>query len=76
MKPVILQIKVTPRARASELVQQEDGAWVAKLQAPPTDGKANKELIQLVASRFKCSKAAVSIKSGAGGRLKLVQVNT
>jgi len=40
----------------------------------PIEGKANKELIALVASHFHCMKAAVSIKSGASGRMKLVRI--
>jgi uncharacterized protein (TIGR00251 family) len=70
----IIQVKVTPRARVSSLTQAADGTWVAKLKSPPVDGKANVELIALVAERFKCSKAAVSIKAGASGRKKLVQI--
>jgi uncharacterized protein YggU (UPF0235/DUF167 family) len=38
------------------------------------DGKANKELVALVAEQFHCSKAAVEIKAGATGRIKLVKV--
>lgn len=52
-----------------------DGTWVAKLKSPPVDGKANAELIALVAEHFKCSKAAVSIKAGAAGRMKLVRID-
>lgn len=70
----ILQVKVTPRARESSLAQMADGTWVAKLKSPPVDGKANAELIALVAEHFKCVKAAVSIKAGAGGRMKLVRI--
>lgn len=70
----IIQVKVTPRARESSLTQAADGTWVAKLKSPPVDGKANAELIALVAERFKCGKSAVSIKAGAGGRMKLVQI--
>ena len=71
---MILTVKVKPNARASSLVQAEDGSWVATLKSPPVDGKANAELIALVAAHFRCPKAAVSIKSGAGGRLKRVRV--
>ena len=51
-----------------------DGTWIARLKSPPVDGKANKELIELVAERFRCPKNTVVIKSGAGGRTKLVKV--
>ena len=71
---VVLQIKVKPRAKVSSLAQVADGTWVAKLKAPPVDGKANEELVALVAEHFNCRKAAVSIKSGASGRMKLVRV--
>jgi uncharacterized protein (TIGR00251 family) len=74
MAAVTLQIKVKPRARVSELAQAADGTWVAKLKAPPVDGKANEELVRLVAEKFECRKAAVTIKAGASGRTKLVWV--
>lgn len=71
----IIQVKVTPRARESSLTQAADGTWVAKLKSPPVDGKANAELIALVAEQFRCSKAAVSIKAGATGRRKLIKID-
>ena len=74
MATVLMQIKVKPKARSSELVQVPDGTWLARLKSPPVDGKANEELVALVAAHFKCRKAAVSIKSGASGRTKLVKV--
>jgi uncharacterized protein (TIGR00251 family) len=70
----IIQVKVTPRSRVSSLTQASDGTWVARLKSPPVDGKANAELIALVAEQFGCRRAAVSIKSGASGRMKLVEI--
>ena len=69
-----LQVKVKPNARTSELAQLDDGTWVARVKAPPVDGKANAELIALIAERFGVTKAQVSVKSGASGRMKLVQI--
>jgi uncharacterized protein len=71
---VVLQIRVKPRARVSELVRGGGGEWVAHVTAPPVDGKANAEVIGLVARHFGCTKSAVTIKSGASGRIKLVRV--
>lgn len=70
----ILEIKVKPRARQSVLSEQPDGSWLATLKSPPVDGKANAELIALVAEHFGCRRAQVSIRSGEGGRRKLVQI--
>jgi uncharacterized protein len=71
----ILQIKVKPNARQSSLTQAEDGTWVAQIKSLPVDGKANLELIGLVAAQMGCVKAAVSIKTGAMGRMKLVKID-
>jgi len=71
---LVLQVKVKPRARTSSLEQLADGTWLAMLKSPPVDGKANEELVALVAERFRCPKAAVTIKAGAAGRTKLVRV--
>lgn len=70
-----LQVKVKPNARTSSLEQAADGTWTASLKSPPVDGKANAELIALVASHFGCRKAAVRIQSGASGRIKLVAID-
>lgn len=76
MGTVMLQVKVKPRARVSELSQTTDGTWIARLKSPPVDGKANDELVRLVAEKFQCGKAAVTIKAGTSGRTKLIRVET
>lgn len=75
METITLQVKVKPSARASSLTQLDDGTWLAQLKSPPVDGKANAELIALVANHFGCTRAKVSIRSGASGRLKLVKLS-
>ncbi|HYK22069.1 MAG TPA: DUF167 domain-containing protein [Pyrinomonadaceae bacterium] len=74
MATIHLQIKVKPNARVSSLVQMPDDTWQANLKSPPVDGRANEELVALVAKHFNCRKAAVTIKAGASGRSKLVTV--
>jgi hypothetical protein len=58
------------------LLQAADGVWTARLKSPPVDGKANQELIALVARHFKVPKAAVTIKSGASARLKWLTIHS
>jgi len=65
---------VKPNARASALEPLADGTWLATLKAPPVDGKANAELIALVARQFGQPKSRVSIRRGASGRLKRVTI--
>ncbi len=69
-----LRVKVKPGSRDESLTEQADGTWLARVKAPPVDGKANAALISLIAAHFGLRKAQVGIKSGASGRLKLVQL--
>ena len=71
-----LQVKVKPRSSTSSLSQEADGTWVARLKAAPVEGKANEELVALMARHFGCRKADVTIKSGAASRTKLVIVES
>jgi uncharacterized protein YggU (UPF0235/DUF167 family) len=68
-------VKVKPNARVSSLELGADGQWLAQLKAAPVDGKANAELIALVARRFGCAKAAVAIDGGATSRIKRISID-
>ena len=70
----ILLVKVKPNARQSSLERQADGTWLAQLKSPPVAGKANAELIALVAREFGCTKSSVDIATGAGARIKRVRI--
>ena len=70
----LIRVKVKPSARTSALTQLPDGSFLAQVKAAPIEGRANQELISLIAEHFHCVKAAVSIKSGAAGRVKLVRI--
>ena len=69
-----IRVKVKPNALASSLVEGEDAIWLAQIKSPPEDGKANEELMGLIAKYFSCNKSSVSIKSGSARRTKLVKI--
>lgn len=69
-----LRVKVKPNSKVSALEAADDGTWIARLKSPPVDGKANEELIALVAQQFKVRKSQVSIRLGASSRTKLVEI--
>jgi len=70
-----IRVKVKPNARASDIEEMPDGTYYARLKSPPVDGKANEELVTLVAAHFGRRKSQVSIKSGAASRMKRVQID-
>lgn len=69
-----LQLKVKPNARVQSLSEGEDGVWLAQLKSPPVDGKANAELVALLAAHFGCRKKDILIKAGASGRMKWIRI--
>ena len=76
MAATIIRVRVKPNARQTSLEQLPDGSWLARVSSAATEGKANRELLALLADHFRCPKAAVSIKSGAASRTKLIRIET
>jgi uncharacterized protein YggU (UPF0235/DUF167 family) len=70
----VTQVKAKPSSRESTLEELEDGSFLVRLKAQPVGGKANAELIALLAAHFKVAKASVKVKTGAGRRIKLVSI--
>lgn len=70
----VIKVRAKPGSRETAVEQLEDGSFLVKLRAQPIDGKANAELIALLANHFKVSRASVKVKSGAGARIKLVSI--
>ena len=74
MAATVIRVRVKPNSRNSLLTRSADGSWLAHVKAPAIEGRANQELVALIARQFHCVKAAVAIKSGASGRLKVVRI--
>jgi uncharacterized protein (TIGR00251 family) len=71
---VRFEVHAKPRARASRIVGVRDDALVVQLAAPPVDGAANAELVELLASALSLPKRDVTLARGESGRVKLVEV--
>jgi len=71
---VILDVRVIPRASRPGLAGTRDGALLVRLSAPPVEGAANAELIQVLAKALDVPKRQVTIVAGERGRLKRVRV--
>lgn len=70
----IIQVKVKPNARVAVLEEMSDGTWLARVKSLPVEGKANDELVAMIAQHFNRRKSQVSVRSGAFGRVKLVKI--
>ena len=72
---LILEIKVTPRSGRATFTLDATGKLKAFLKSPPEDGKANRELIQMLAQALSCPQAALIIVSGATSRNKKIKID-
>jgi uncharacterized protein (TIGR00251 family) len=69
-----VNVRVTTRAARSEITGWTYGALAVRLAAPPVDGKANDELIRLVARALRLRQMDVQIVKGQSSRNKTLEV--
>jgi uncharacterized protein (TIGR00251 family) len=70
-----VRVKVTPRSARSEVVgTMTDGTLKVRIAAAPERGRANDELIGVLAEHFGVERSAISIISGHGASLKLIRI--
>jgi len=74
MSAAQVTVRVQPRARANEIMGERDGVLLARVTAPPHEGRANEALRRLIARRARVGIGRVAIVRGAAGRDKLVRV--
>jgi hypothetical protein len=67
-------VKVHPRARRSGITGRFGDAWKLDLAAPPVDGKANDECVRFLAELAGVPRARVRVVTGAGARMKVVEI--
>ncbi|MGQ0643263.1 MAG: DUF167 domain-containing protein [Gemmatimonadaceae bacterium] len=71
---VRFSVHVQPRASRSEVRGVHNGALRVRLQAPPVDGAANAELVELLASSLGVPRRSVRVIAGEAARWKIVDV--
>ena len=74
MKTLTLNIKVNPNSSKSEIVKIDENNFRIKVMNPPVKGRANKELVELLADYFKVTKNQIEIKRGLTGSYKIVKI--
>lgn len=67
---VVLFLNIQPRASHTRICGIHDGALKLAVTASPTDGKANKAVVDFLASFFKLPKRKITLVSGLQSRKK------
>jgi uncharacterized protein (TIGR00251 family) len=69
-----LKVKAVPGASRSEIVGRLGAALKIRVAAPPEGGKANREILDLLAERLGLPAASVTLVSGAASPAKVVEL--
>lgn len=70
----LIDVRVIPRSARSGLAGTRGGALLVRLHAPPVEGAANAELIEVISDALNVPRRAVTIVSGERSRQKRVLV--
>ena len=71
---VLINIRVQPRSSKRSIESVEGDVVRVKLTAPPADGAANAQLIEVLSKELQIRKSAISIVKGQASRDKVVEV--
>lgn len=75
MEHCVLQIKAAPNSPKDQIQGWLGDSLKVRIQAPPTEGKANERLCAFLAEKLSLPKGAVTLLSGASSRQKRVSVS-
>lgn len=71
---VELAVRVVTRSNRPGLDGERDGALLVRVKAAPTDGKANRELVRLLAKAVAVPPSSVEVVRGKTGNRKTVRI--
>ena len=69
-----IAVTVKPNAKKPEIVEQGANQYRVSVRAPAEDGKANRELIDLLAAHFGARRSTIKIARGHSVRRKIIDI--
>ena len=72
---MLLTVYVQPGAKRTETAGFHDGKLKIRLNAPPVDGSANRELLSFISKSLNLKKSEVRIYSGEKSRVKTLEIS-
>lgn len=71
---VAFKVKVVPNSSASKIVEVNEEFVKIKLNSPPIEGRANKEVINLLSKVLDVPKTSITLLNGDKNKLKTLEV--
>ena len=73
---LILEVKVVPQSGRMAIVLDKSGILKCFIKAVPEKGKANEEVIELLAKTLKLAKGSFEIVSGWTSKKKVIKIQS
>jgi uncharacterized protein (TIGR00251 family) len=70
-----LALRVAPGARRTEVLGRHGDGWKVSVAAPPERGRANAELVRLLARELAVPAARDTVVRGAAARDKVIEID-
>ena len=68
-----IYVRVKPNSKTEEVIQQDNG-FTVKVKEPPTEGKANRAVLKLLAKHLDVPETRLRISKGFKSRTKVIEV--
>ena len=69
-----IRVKVKPNSRSNEVTRIADGSFAVKVTDPPSEGRANEKVIELLAKHFGIPKRNIAMVRGFSSRNKVLEL--
>ncbi|MBU2101536.1 DUF167 domain-containing protein [Patescibacteria group bacterium] len=69
-----IKVKVKLNSKKSVFEEVKEGMYVARIKSPPIEGRANEELVSLIAKYFGVPKGRVNVVSGLKSKEKVISI--
>jgi len=70
-----INLSVVPNAKKAEVEKIDEENYRVRVDAPASEGKANKRLIEILSEYFNVQKSSIKILKGFKNRNKIVSID-
>ena len=71
---MLVRVRVIPLSKKSTVVNLGEGLLKVRVLSPPTDNRANNELIEVLAQYYNIRKSSIKIRKGLKSKSKLIEI--
>jgi len=72
---MLIKIKVLPNSKKQGIIKKSEDSFEVRVKAKPIEGKANKEMIEVLSCYFKIPEKKIRLIRGFRQRNKIVRVD-